>query len=110
LAENIISLVGKTNFPELISLIDAANSLVVTDTGTAHIAAAVDTQVYALIGPTNFKRTGPYKTETNKVTILSSHAECSPCYHTEKMHSCRDNKCMIEIKPEDVFKNILLNY
>ena len=106
----IESLVGKTNFTELIGLINSANSLVVTDTGTAHIAAAVDTPVYALIGPTNFKRTGPYETDTNKVTILSSNAECSPCYHTEKMRTCINNKCMIDIMPDTVFSKILSNY
>ena len=106
----IKSLVGKTNFPELIGLINGATSLVVTDTGTAHIAAAVDTPVFALIGPTNFKRTGPYQTATNKVTILSSNAECSPCYHTEKMRTCTDNKCMKNIMPDAVFRNILTNY
>ena len=110
LPKNIISLVGKTSFPELIGLVAGANSLVVTDTGTAHIAAAVDTQVYALIGPTNFKRTGPYKTKTNKVEVLSSNAECSPCYHTEKMHSCTYNKCMVEINPNDVVRHISSNY
>ena len=110
LPKSIKSLVGKTNFPELIGLINGANSLVVTDTGTAHIAAAVDTPVFALIGPTNFKRTGPYETDTNKVTILSSNAECSPCYHTEKMRTCTDNKCMTDILPDMVFSNILSNY
>ena len=110
LSKNIISLVGKTNFPELIGLIGGANSLVVTDTGPAHIAAAVDTHVYALIGPTNFKRTGPYQTSTNKVTILSSDAECSPCYHTDMMRTCMDNKCMTGIKPEDVVSSIVSNY
>ena len=110
LPKNMISLVGKTSFPELIGLIEGADSLVVTDTGTAHIAAAVDTSVYALIGPTNFKRTGPYQTSTNKVTILSSGAECSPCYHTEMMRTCQDNKCMTEIKPEEVISTIISNY
>ena len=107
LSKNILSLVGKTSFPELIGLIDGANSLVVTDTGTAHIAAAVDTHVYSLIGPTNFKRTGPYKTKTNKVTIISSNADCSPCYHTEKMRNCRDNICMSGIAPAEVIEHIL---
>ncbi|MFK5915620.1 MAG: glycosyltransferase family 9 protein [Woeseiaceae bacterium] len=107
LAKNIISLVGKTTFPELIGLINHADSLVVTDTGPAHIAAAVDTPVYALIGPTNFKRTGPYQTKTNKVTIVSSHVSCSPCYHTEKMRTCQDNKCMKEIKPKQIIRRIL---
>jgi len=107
LPDNIISLVGKTSFADLVGLINVAKSLVVTDTGPAHIAAAVDTPVYALIGPTNYKRTGPYKTNSNEVIILTSNADCSPCYHTEKMFTCTDNKCMSGIMPADVMASIL---
>ncbi len=104
---NILSLVGKTSFPELVGLIENADGVVVTDTGPAHIAAAVDTPVFALIGPTNFKRTGPYQTKTNKITIINSNLDCSPCYHTEKMHTCIDNRCMTEINPLTVMEQIL---
>lgn len=107
LPENIISLVGKTSFSELIGLIEGAKSVVVTDTGPAHIAAAVDAPVIALIGPTNFKRTGPYQTKTNKIIIVKSNLECSPCYHTEKMQTCRDNQCMTEISPQVVMDYVL---
>ena len=106
LPNNIISLVGKTSFPELVGVIDGASSVVVTDTGPAHIAAAVDTPVYALIGPTNFKRTGPYKTKTNKITILNSNLDCSPCYHSERMRTCQDNKCMLGILAGEVLEHI----
>lgn len=107
LPESLISVVGKTNFPELISLIESAKAVVVTDTGPAHIAAAVNTPVFALIGPTNYKRTGPYQTKTNKITVLSSFQSCSPCYHTELMYTCKNNICMSEIKPFDVLQRIL---
>ena len=107
LQNNIISLVGKTSFPELVGVIDGGRSVVVTDTGPAHIAAAVDTPVYALIGPTNFKRTGPYQTKTNKITILNSNQDCSPCYHSEKMRTCQDNKCMSEICAGEVLEHLL---
>lgn len=110
LPQNIISLVGQTSFPELVGVINGAKSVVVTDTGPAHIAAAVDTHVIALIGPTNFKRTGPYKTKTNKITILNSNLDCSPCYHTEKMHTCMDNRCMTEISPYEVVNNVITEY
>ena len=104
---NIVSLVGKTSFPELVGIIKNASAVVVTDTGPAHIAAAVDTPVYALIGPTNYKRTGPYQTKTNKINVISSHQPCSPCYHTEQMLKCRDNKCMSEITPGMVMQQLL---
>ena len=107
---NIISLVGQTNFPQLIGLIQGAQGVITTDTGPSHIAAAVNTPVYALIGPTNYKRTGPYKTETNQVHILTVNLPCSPCYHTEKIKTCTNNLCMQEIKPVEVIDKILNSY
>ena len=102
LPPNIISLVGKTNFPQLIGLIQGAQGVITTDTGPSHIAAAVNTPVYALIGPTNYKRTGPYQTKYNTIYILNANLPCSPCYHTERLLKCNDNKCMSDITPRMV--------
>jgi ADP-heptose:LPS heptosyltransferase len=105
---NVISLVGKTDFPQLIGLIQGAKGVITTDTGPSHIAAAVNTPVIALIGPTNFKRTGPYQTKYNQIQILSVNLDCSPCYHTERLLKCTDNKCMSGITPKSVIEHILL--
>ena len=110
LPKNIISLVGQTNFPQLIGLIQGARGVITTDTGPAHIAAAVNTSVYALIGPTNYKRTGPYKTQENQVVILNDNLPCSPCYHTARLKNCSDNLCMQAIKPSDVMDKIFSAY
>lgn len=107
LPKKTILLAGKTNFPELIGVIDAAQAVISTDTGPSHIAAAVNTPVIALIGPTNFKRTGPYQTNKNKVSILSANLPCSPCYHTPRIADCKENRCMINITPEMVQKILL---
>ncbi|MEJ2143442.1 MAG: glycosyltransferase family 9 protein [Gammaproteobacteria bacterium] len=102
----IISLIGQTNFPDLIGVIQGANAMITTDTGPSHLAAAVNTPVYAIIGPTNFKRTGPYSTKNNQVTILSAHLDCSPCYHTPRLAACQDNQCMKQVIPEQVLKEL----
>lgn len=107
LPDKVISLVGKTKLPDLIGLIAGAALLVSTDTGPSHIAAAVNTPVYALIGPTDFKRTGPYKTVNNTIKILSANLPCSPCYHTPALSQCQDNQCMKNIAPETVLAAIL---
>jgi ADP-heptose:LPS heptosyltransferase len=106
---NIISLVGQTNFPQLIGLIQGAQGVITTDTGPSHIAAAVNTTVYALIGPTNYKRTGPYKTKYNQVHILTVNLPCSPCYHTERINNCNKNECMLRITPAKVMNSITNN-
>lgn len=102
----VVDLVGKTSLPDLIGIIEGASGLVATDTGTAHISSAVNTEVFALIGPTPADQTGPYKTPHNKVHIISANLECSPCYKTEVMKNCKDNLCMKRITAQMVFDSI----
>ncbi len=104
---NVLDLVGKTPLSDLIGIIDAARALVSTDTGTAHIASAVNTETFTLIGPTPADVTGPYKTPNNKVNIISANLPCSPCYKTEVMKKCKDNICMKEISVDMVYDRII---
>jgi len=106
--KNVIDLSGKTNLPELISVISHASSIITTDTGPAHIASAVNTLVHCLIGPTNPNSTGPYKTPHNQVDIISKNLDCSPCYYLPHIKTCTDNICMKDISVEDVLQNIQL--
>lgn len=104
--KNVIDLVGKTPLQDLIAVIENASGVVATDTGTAHIASAVNTEVFALIGPTPADQTGPFQTPFNKVHIISLHLDCSPCYRTERMKECKDNICMKGITVEMVYNTI----
>ncbi|MDX4064312.1 glycosyltransferase family 9 protein [Aliarcobacter skirrowii] len=99
---NIIDLVGKITISEMVSVIEKSKALIVTDTGTAHIASAVNTPVFCLIGPTPAKQTGPYKTPFNEVHIINAELSCSPCYKTDVMKACKDNICMKNIKPSSI--------
>jgi len=101
--DGVVDLVAKTSLSELIGVIDGADALVSTDTGTAHMAAALNTEVFALIGPTPAEHTGPYQTPYNKVHIISKNLECSPCYKTEVMKNCKDNICMKLINVKEVY-------
>jgi ADP-heptose:LPS heptosyltransferase len=104
--KNIINLIGKTSLNELISVINHAKALITTDTGPSHIAAAVNTPVFTLIGPTDHLSTGPYPTPENEVHIIAEEIECRPCYKTERMKECSDNICMQRITPERVYNEI----
>lgn len=103
---NVLDLVAKTSLSELIGVIENAQALVATDTGTAHLASAVNTEVFALIGPTPADVTGPYQSPYNKVHIISSNQDCAPCYKTEVMKNCIDNTCMKEITSQQVYLEI----
>ncbi len=104
--QNIIDLVGKLSVADLVSVIENSRALVVTDTGTAHIASAVSTPVFCLIGPTPPEQTGPYKTPRNKVEIIRLGLECSPCYKTDTMKNCSDNICMKNISAQMVMDRL----
>jgi len=101
---NVIDLVGKTSVSELVSVINHAISIVTTDTGPAHIASAVQTPIYVLIGPTDAKQSGPYRSRENPVTVISKNLACAPCYKTDTMKACQENICMSQITPDGVLK------
>lgn len=96
------SLVGKTSMSELISVIGGAAALVTTDTGPSHIAAAVNTPVFAIFGPSDYHKTGPYSTPSNRVHVVSANLSCSPCSLSGMIRSCPRNRCMFDVTPERV--------
>lgn len=92
---NAISIAGKTNIKELIEIMRKAKFVVSNDSGPMHIAAALGVPVFAIFGPTNPLRTGPYG---KGHIIIRKGVECSPCYK----RSCRDIKCMEMIGVKEV--------
>lgn len=94
------SLAGRISLRELAAVISRARFLVSPDTGPMHIAAALNVPVFALFGPTNPGRTGPY----GKIhTVIRNKMECSPCY---SRRPCQDWRCMTGITPEKVLEII----
>jgi lipopolysaccharide heptosyltransferase I len=95
-----LSMAGKTDIKELISIIRNARYIVSNDSGPMHIAAAFGVPVVAIFGPTNPVRTGPYG---RNHAIVRSDIECAPCYKK----NCKSVKCMDDISVERVYKAIL---
>jgi heptosyltransferase-1 len=92
------NLSGRTTLKMLAALYQRASLLVTTDTGPMHLAAAVETPVVALFGPTAPWRTGPYGRHHR---VIRTAPPCSPCFkrHCDH-HQCR---CMRDIRVEMVF-------
>jgi lipopolysaccharide heptosyltransferase I len=91
-----INLCGATTLIDLASLYKKARIVITTDSGPMHLAAAVETPVIALFGPTDPARTGPYGTGH---TIIRTDLPCSPCFSKK----CSTKKCMEDISPQQVF-------
>lgn len=104
--DHVTDLIGKSSLVDLVGIIQNATAIVTTDTGPAHIASAVNTDTHVLIGPTHVGITGPYSTPDNKISVLSAHLPCSPCYNTDVMRACDDNRCMREISVEMVMNSL----
>ncbi len=92
---NIIDLTGKTSIPQLVEVLANARCVITGDTGAMHLAAALGTDLVALFGPTNPRRTGPFYGRVIQKTDLS----CVPC----NQRKCHDHQCMKAITPKDVY-------
>jgi heptosyltransferase-1 len=95
-----ISLAGKTNLKELIETMRKARFVVSNDSGPMHIAAALGVPVFAIFGPTDPLRTGPYG---KGHTIIRADVSCAPCFRKK----CDDIKCMKGLSVKKVHKEII---
>lgn len=97
-----IDLTGQTS-PELLpALLTSAALLLTNDSGPMHIAAAMNTPVIALFGPTSPLRTGPYGSVHR---VFTSSIPCSPCFS----RTCRNAmplECLTAIDPKTVVEAV----
>ena len=92
-----VNLAGHTTLKMLAALYQKMVFVVSTDTGPMHLAAAVDTAVVALFGPTAPWRTGPFGSGHR---VVHTALACSPCFKRQcDRNRCR---CMTDITVEMV--------
>jgi 3-deoxy-D-manno-octulosonic-acid transferase/heptosyltransferase-1 len=101
MTQEAANLAGRTSLLELAALYRKMDLVISTDTGPMHIAAAVETPVVALFGPTAPWRTGPYGDHHQVVSVAM---ECRPCFK----RSCDHCRCMNGIAVEDVMQKVNL--
>lgn len=96
-----LNLVGKTNVPQLVALLERCNLVMSGDSGPLHIAGAVGTPVVAIHGPTDPALSGPVGKEAK---VLRLGLWCSPCYDASYWAECRffNPVCMKGILPDEV--------
>ena len=99
MTKDSLDLTGKSSLKELAALYAMANLVISTDTGPMHIAAAVETPVVALFGPTAPWRTGPYG---ESHTVLRNPVSCSPCFKRTCALDTDQKKCMKGITARQV--------
>src|SRR3989338_1411896 len=86
------------------AIIKRAKATISGDTIVGHIAAAVNTPVICLFGPTSWENTAPF---TDKRVILSKRPEnVRPYYHGRKSITLEQAKYMNEISVEEVTRAV----
>jgi lipopolysaccharide heptosyltransferase I len=91
------NLAGKTTLRQLAALIERAALVIANDSGPMHIAAAMNRPLVTLFGPTNPRRTGPYRRENS---VLRVDIPCSPCYSRK----CSHQSCLQWLQVEPVLQ------
>ncbi len=94
-----VNLAGLSTLRVLAALYERADVVISTDTGPMHMAAAVETPVVALFGPTAPWRTGPFGSMHQVIRV---EMECSPCFKRE----CKTKDCMLKINVKQVMDGV----
>lgn len=100
-----ISLIGQTTIEELAELFGMSDVLISNDCGLAHLAMLSSIKKFIIFGPESPQVFGPLG-ENNY--IIYSNWPCSPCLSVfnHRKSACKDNKCLKNIKPCDVYELI----
>ena len=72
----MIDLVGQTSLTDLAAVLTRLAVLITGDTGTMHLAAAVDTPIVAIFGLSDPARSGPL---TPRAIVVHGDLWCRPC-------------------------------
>lgn len=95
----------KTTLIELFALYGISALLVVNDGGLAHLASLSQIKKFVFFGPESPHLYSPLG---GNIQIIYSDLPCSPCFSAfnHRESACRDNKCLQEIKVNNVYESI----
>ena len=88
---------GQTSIAELKGVLACARLVISNDTGTSHVAAALDVPTVVVFGPTEHVSTRPL---SRRAAVVRHNVECSPCM----LRECPiDHRCMTRVEVDDVY-------
>lgn len=98
-------LAPKTTIMEMAALMKRCKIVVCNDSGLLHVAVSQNVPTISMFGPANENVYGPYP-KSSKNIVLTSSAECRPCYNKFKLPECKTRKCLDDISVDKVFEAI----
>jgi heptosyltransferase-1 len=98
-----LDLSGQTTLSQLAALMNRSSISVTNDSGSMHLAVALNRPVVSIFGPTNPSWVGPYGRADAVVRV---NLPCSPCYFRRLSQCPNDHACMKQISPEQVIERI----
>jgi lipopolysaccharide heptosyltransferase II len=106
----VLNLAGRTSIHQTAVVIEGCDLFVGNDSGPMHVAAAMNTPVVAIFGPSNHQAWGPYTPSGEKSihTIVSRDLPCQPCFY--RAHSlglregCGPRPCLTGLGHERVLE------
>jgi lipopolysaccharide heptosyltransferase I len=91
------SLAGRLSLKQLAAVLARADLMITVDSGPMHVAAALNTRVLALFGPTDPARTGP----RGPGRVLRRPLPCSPCLR-RRCQIPDTRRCMRDLEVDEV--------
>ncbi len=91
-----------TKIREMAELCKRCKLVICSEGGPLHIANSQGVKTISIFGPVDEKAYGPYP-KTEKNIVITSDADCRPCYKKFKLPECEHKKCLEDISVEEVF-------
>jgi len=92
-----------TRIREMAELCKRCKLVICSEGGPLHIANSQGVKTISIFGPVDELVYGPYP-KNEKNIVISSDADCRPCYKKFKLPACEHKKCLEDISVDKVFK------
>jgi lipopolysaccharide heptosyltransferase I len=98
-----VDLSGQTNLADLAAVMNRSAINVTNDSGSMHLAVALNRPVVSVFGPTSPTWIGPYG---RPEAVVRADLPCSPCYFRRLSQCPNDHACMKQVSAEQVIERV----
>lgn len=102
-SSSVLDLTGRTSLLEMVEWLRICRVMVTNDTGPMHVAAALGKPVVGLFGPTDPRRTGPYRQLSRSLQLR---LPCAPCLKSRCHHSV-PLECLRGLTPSGTVERVM---